>query len=423
MRNNQLTLNLSAPAVKPTQRADYTFKYNRKLGRHGWLRLTPAYSVKLVQEIFDTYRHGGNRTVYDPFCGTGTTALVAAQNGWNALTTDINPFLVWFATAKNHEYGEQEVVTARMKFNALLEELPTLLITDNWQPEIHNINRWWEENTLNTLSALRTCTVQWCGEARNAKGGDALIWIAFCRLVIETSSAAFNHVSMSFKAEAPMISTQRITYLFNTIFENILRTVHQQPITGQSTIILSDSRKHAEIADHSIDLVITSPPYVNRISYIRELRPYMYWTKFLEEKSEAGAIDWQAIGGTWGTATSNLLKWSPSSNDLPQRMMEVCASIRNADNKHAFTMHQYVMKYFDDMNLHVAALTEKLKRGATVHYIIGNSNFYGHCVEAEKIYEDLFVNHGFTDVTSRIIRKRNSHKKLFEYEVTARFEA
>jgi hypothetical protein len=33
------------------KRADYTFKYNTSLGRHGWLRLTPAYSVKLVREI------------------------------------------------------------------------------------------------------------------------------------------------------------------------------------------------------------------------------------------------------------------------------------------------------------------------------------------------------------------------------------
>ncbi|MDM8543640.1 hypothetical protein QUF90_21410 [Desulfococcaceae bacterium HSG9] len=39
--------------MKITQRSDYTFKYNKKLGRHGWLRLTPAYSVKLVTEIID----------------------------------------------------------------------------------------------------------------------------------------------------------------------------------------------------------------------------------------------------------------------------------------------------------------------------------------------------------------------------------
>ena len=33
------------------QNAQYTFKYNASMGRHGWLRLTPAYSVRLVEEI------------------------------------------------------------------------------------------------------------------------------------------------------------------------------------------------------------------------------------------------------------------------------------------------------------------------------------------------------------------------------------
>lgn len=36
---------------KPRQRADYTHKFNAKSGRYGWLRLTPAYSVKVVEEL------------------------------------------------------------------------------------------------------------------------------------------------------------------------------------------------------------------------------------------------------------------------------------------------------------------------------------------------------------------------------------
>ena len=36
---------------KLRQRADYTHKFNVGAGRHGWLRLTPAYSVKVVEEI------------------------------------------------------------------------------------------------------------------------------------------------------------------------------------------------------------------------------------------------------------------------------------------------------------------------------------------------------------------------------------
>ncbi len=37
------------------QRADYTHKHNAESGRHGWLRLTPAYSLKIVGEILLAY--------------------------------------------------------------------------------------------------------------------------------------------------------------------------------------------------------------------------------------------------------------------------------------------------------------------------------------------------------------------------------
>jgi tRNA/tmRNA/rRNA uracil-C5-methylase (TrmA/RlmC/RlmD family) len=67
-----------------------TFKGNLRSTRYGWLRLTPAYSVHLVGEILDRASVGPG-TVLDPFCGTGTTALVCAERGIRAETTDINP--------------------------------------------------------------------------------------------------------------------------------------------------------------------------------------------------------------------------------------------------------------------------------------------------------------------------------------------
>ena len=75
------------------QRAELTHKHNRNSGRHGWLRLTPAYSVKLVSDVLAHFDKSA--AVLDPFAGTGTTILAAAEQGHAALGVDINPFLVW----------------------------------------------------------------------------------------------------------------------------------------------------------------------------------------------------------------------------------------------------------------------------------------------------------------------------------------
>jgi len=82
------------------QRSDYTYKFNSKTGRHGWLRLTPAYSLKIVEELI--VGHEQAKRIFDPFCGTGTTVLSATYHGHEGVTTDINPFLVWLAQAKPH---------------------------------------------------------------------------------------------------------------------------------------------------------------------------------------------------------------------------------------------------------------------------------------------------------------------------------
>ena len=64
------------------QRADYTHKLNAASGRHGWVRLTPSYSLKIVDEILSG--HPPDRRVLDPFCGSGTTVLCVINAEFDA---------------------------------------------------------------------------------------------------------------------------------------------------------------------------------------------------------------------------------------------------------------------------------------------------------------------------------------------------
>jgi hypothetical protein len=399
---------------KIRQKSEYTFKHNKSLGRHGWLRLTPAYSVKLVEEILNNYENN-ELLVFDPFSGTGTTGIVAAEKGYNAISFDINPFLIWLANQKGKNYSEIEIKNIVSNFRKILANTIRYISKDNWIPDIFNINRWWDKNTLKLLSAIRASMVEIIGESRNSNEF-SLIWIAFCRLIIETSSAAFNHVSMSFK-DSPIEYEE--DYLFN-LFDNILEiilTSTKKKIIGDVKVMYGDSRLLAELTN--IDLVITSPPYPNRISYIRELRPYMYWMKYIEKTSESGDIDWEAIGGTWGSATSKLITWEPDVAVNSKILSKTICDIESTGQKNSKLMSIYVHKYFHDINLHINNLYRHLNREAQAFYIIGNSSFFGVHVDSDILYKEMFERSGFSSVTSRIIRKRNCNKSLFEYCVSA----
>ncbi len=157
------------------------------------------------------------------------------------------------------------------------------------------------------------------------------------------------------------------------------------------------------------------------MSYIRELRPYMYWLRFLDQASDAGELDWTAIGGTWGIATSRLNGWAPDGAVAPieGELREVRALITRDGGKNGPLLATYVTKYFHDMSAHFGAAFRHVKTGGQAIYIIGNSTFYGHVVPAERWYASLLRAAGFTDVRISVLRKRNSNLALYEYEVTA----
>ena len=404
-------------AAQLRQRADYTHSFNTKTGRHGWLRLTPAYSVKVVDEIISGY--GDDLNVLDPFCGTGTTALCAVSRGHRATTVDINPFLVWLARTKTATYSQASLVETKCAGLEALEAARREAVVPASVPNIHRIERWWSEPARRFLAHLKASIL---ASAADQAMRDLLL-VAFCRTLIKLSNAAFNHQSMSFKDADGAQGKLQIDLDANALFlddlQFVLRGASDEP-SGVATVVQDDARDLSRIPEGPFDLAVTSPPYANRMSYIRELRPYMYWLGYLTDASDAGELDWEAIGGTWGIATSRLGTWSRRHDcRLPEGVDEVVERIAAQANANSGLLATYVAKYCEDMARHFHGLRRVLKKDARVHYIVGNSTFYGVLVSTEQIYAAMLQECGFVDVAVRPIRKRNSKKALVEFDVSA----
>jgi hypothetical protein len=406
------------------QNSHLTHKANIGVGRHGWLRLTPAYSVRLVRERMEHLPT--DSIVTDPFSGSGTTALAAAEHGCLGQATDVNPFLVWLGNAKLRNYGLSSINETRRELEGVVEQARKRVIDAEklWQPNLFNIERWWSPSSLAVLKAVRA-TIDDHGLPTEAHD---LLSIALCRTVIGTSNASFNHQSMSFKAATSstsdgalfsqdelQVSLQRFIKEANSILDSALI-----PLPGTGTVVNGDSRESNTTSLSKCDFLLTSPPYVNRMSYIRELRPYMYWLRFLDKASDAGELDWQAIGGTWGIATSRLNEWAPDKIDLPisQELSNICKLIQQDGEKNGPILANYVEKYFYDMFKHIKSAFSSIKSGGHATYIIGNSTFYKHVVPAQEWYATMMREVGFSDVTITTIRKRNSNQALYEYDVS-----
>jgi hypothetical protein len=411
----QVTKAANEPFESPRQR--FTFRGNLAATRHGWLRLTPAYSVNFVRELLSGSSHSRG-AVLDPFCGTGTTLLACAERGLPAATIDLNPFLVWLARAKTARYDD----AVRDEARALVERMEGSALAPSgaaFVPDIHRVERWWDAPVLGGLG--RAATVLREARPRTSPRALDLASIAFCRALIETANVSFGHQSMSFrKGEHPVRrgGGRRVGRALAEAFDVVTASAADPLARSRSRVFLGDSRSVSSVVGGArFGAVVTSPPYSNRMSYIRELRPYMYWLGHLVAKKDAGELDWRAIGGTWGAATSRLAAWRPD----PARSVPFPGFgriVANISEREPILGH-YVHRYFEDMVSHVESLVPVLLPGAHVSYVVGNSKFYDVMLPAQEIFCALFENAGFSNCRITEVRKRTSKRELYEYLVEA----
>lgn len=413
------------PKASSQRHEHLTFRGNVSNGRHGWLRLTPAFSLHIVREILEA--NSKDDFVLDPFSGTGTTPLTSAALGIPAHAVDINPFLVWFGNLKVAKYDATTAEAFRLEAKRIACEVCAHAFFDaTWIPELHQIEKWWEDSILKTLAHLFALITH----SKRSQTVVDLLKIAFCRSLIEASNVSFGHQSMSFKKnqasnqssfineEQYFDSSEYVVSKFLSAAEGISQSLLTDQPAANVKIFLGDSRNLEKVLpERGYTKVVTSPPYPNRMSYIRELRPYMYWLGFLTNGRQAGELDWAAIGGTWGCATSNLSSWQPAFEKvIPFPHFDQIVSSINLKNK---LLGQYIHKYFEDIKDHLHSLRRVMARNGKCYYIVGNSKFYGTLLPVEEIYSALFHDCGFKNMQVRRFRKRSSKKELYEYVVYA----
>jgi hypothetical protein len=407
----------TALAVKRRPRSSerFTFRGNTLSTRHGWLRLTPAYSVHFVRELLQGVERSAG-PVLDPFCGTGTTLLACAERGLDAATIDLNPFLVWLARAKTARYGsaaldESRALLSRMVAAATARSGPAFV------PAIHRVERWWDASVLAALGRASTALRDDLEGA--GKPARDLVRVAFCRALIETANVSFGHQSMSFKkSNGEGRGGARVGQALTSAFDAVESSAREALPRARTRVFEGDSRAvDAVVKGTRFASVITSPPYSNRMSYIRELRPYMYWLGHLADRSDAGELDWRAIGGTWGAATSRLTTWKPDGR-MP---VPFSGFDRIVDGISATEplLGRYVHRYFEDMMLHARSLFRVMLPGGRLQYVVGNSKFYDVMLPAQEIFAAVFEHAGFTGAKITEVRKRTSKRELYEYLVEA----
>lgn len=254
------------------------------LGKMDRIHPYPAkYTIDLANEYIRKYSKPGD-LVYDPFVGSGTTLLSASVLKRRSVGTDINHIAILISKFKVLHLNDNDLAVLRSYIdlfeNSYEEGCNTVKLF-----EYPSINHWFCDSAISALSYIKETIKQLNNEKQEL----------FCNLVmssiINTVSNQESDTRYAAK-ERNDLTIDKVANIYIKKFKSILSVFTEYNITDRlidAKAYLLDSKLCGELlGENSVDLILTSPPYVNTYDYYLYHKHRMYWlgydVKFSMEK-------------------------------------------------------------------------------------------------------------------------------------------
>lgn len=400
-----------------------TFKNGLADRVHRWFRLTPSFGPELVHEMIEKLEVQRGELILDPFAGAGTTLIEAKLEARNAIGFEINP-LLHFVNEVSLEWDTQ-IRDIKKELNRIIVDFEeaanirfdTLADHGLFVPSIHNPTRWWRPDVIVGLLVLKRSILS----TRDPQVRSLLLLALAGVLVPDLTNVTLGRLQLHFINRDSDTIDVLSTYLRHAeAMAADLEELQTTPQVGAARCYLQDATRVSDFkAEKKVDAVITSPPYPNRYSYVWNTRPHLYLLDFLATPRQASDLDKNTIGGTWGTATSELAKntIAPINEAVASVIGPIAEKIRAQDN----LMANYVMHYFNRLTRHLMELQSILNPENRLAYVVGNSWIKETYVETDVLLGEIIerLNIGYRIFDVHRFRRRHSGTKLYESIVYA----
>lgn len=282
--SRQTTFDAPAGDIADLSDIDWTFEGvdTRRL-THG-LHPYPARMVPQIPEtILSHYKQMGvveeGDVVYDPFSGSGTTAVEARLAGLNAEANDINPLACLLTLAKSRPLDSNLLDRARRKFlDGLKEKLQRTrqeYANGAIDAEISGVrDGWFPEPQLYELLAIRDRIDRLSRileEHTEANERDIRDVVRFLRVALSSTTRQVSYQRNGEYKRYRISKEDRPNHdpdVYALFTDELAEDVEQAQSYSRrvdhalsTEVHYADSREARDIADDSADIVITSPPY------------------------------------------------------------------------------------------------------------------------------------------------------------------
>ena len=406
--------------------ADPAFSSNKSLPVHRWVPWIAGFSSDFVASALTRYLEGP-ATVLDPFAGVGTTLVEAILHGHNAVGFEINPYAALASELKANAYRVD--VAALRKESIAFQRFYRTSLSKNHTPHSSCPQGFRTRSEFYSPRVLHKILIVWdfIEMVQDVHIRD-LFRLAFASTMVRYSNYSYEP-SLGRRASAgkeeiedfPVGETIQAKLV--EMVEDITWFRDRLPTNSHPdvrVICASFFQYREHLTPGSVDLIITSPPYLNNYHYIRNTRPQLYWLGYAQHPKDLKHLEQSNFGKYWQTVRAGApvqLEFSLPNTDLAERLDTLRRANPGKGVYGGEGWANYAASYFNDCHKFALGIKHTLKPGGAALVVIGNSILQGILMPTDQYFGKIAESTGLELVSIEIPRAARVGNSIIRSDV------
>ncbi|NIX92541.1 site-specific DNA-methyltransferase [Pseudomonas fulva] len=408
------SLNRSISLDKPVEGYDAaiqsTFSGGKGSPLHDWFPYLEGYSPDFVRTVISQYAPQARR-VFDPFCGSGTTALTAAGMGIQSVYCEVNPVCRDVINAKSLavrlEYKERSRISNKlenlsMTLNSEIEFYREDTALSKSFEASFSSKPFFDTDTYSEVLKLRSM-------ADDLMASDISIGKLFEIAVLGAlipSSFLVRRGDLRFRTEKELQThLPNILSLVSKRLRLIASDLNDVERSEQTmTLIGSDARLLNTDNIEPVDIVVTSPPYLNGTNYFRNTKMELWFQRHLSAKSDLRKFRDSAVTSGINDVTNS--KTGLGSIPNIELLNKTLTDLRRESYDKRIPM--MASSYFAEMTEVVRRIKDVCHQDTKIAIDLGDSCYGSTWVQTDVILREIMELEGFNLVDEIVLRERQS---------------
>lgn len=376
---------------------DPAFASNKTLPLHRWVPWIAGFSSDFVKDALTRYLNGKG-TVLDPFSGVGTTLIEAFLLGHNVIGFEVNPYPALACRTKLYAY---RVATETLRFEILrFQAFYNEKVISGYKPKsilpkgFKTRSEFYSPQVLHKVLILHDFI-----ETIESPDLQDLFKLAFASTMVRYSNYSYEpslgrRVSGGKEEIGDFPVGQTIlSKLWEMVHDIAWFQAHLQNDKASAQVINDSFFQYEDyLTPESVDLIVTSPPYLNNYHYNRNTRPQLYWLGYAQCPQDLKYLENANFGKFWQTVRDQDcldLSFSLSGTDIAERLQALRQLHPEKGIYGGNGWANYSASYFNDCYRFAMGINYVLKPGGIALVVIGNSILQGILIPTDQYFAKI----------------------------------